>query len=437
MKYKISTKTLPGFAEYLPAEQIAFNKIKDTVTRVYESYGFVPLDTPVLERQEVILAKAGGETEKQIYYLEKGDEKLALRFDLTIPLARYVSEHFANLIFPFRRYHISKVYRGERPQRGRFREFYQADIDIVAEGELPLINDAEIVSIICRVFTELNFGDFTVRLNNRKVLNGFFEELKLSETASDVLRIIDKLDKIGRENVKSSLAEIGVGSEMADKILDFVSITGDTKQVLKSLNKLGIKNELFLEGLREMSEVITCLEGFGVPTKNYQLDLAIARGLDYYTGTVYETVLNDYPQIGSVCSGGRYNDLAGYYSDRKLPGVGVSIGLSRLFFQLQDAGLIKINQATTADILLVSENLAVASKLANELRDAGLAVIGAYGSDKFKKKLTQANRLGVKVVIILGEDEISGGYFSVKDMASGEQIKATKVNEVTKFLGAL
>ena len=437
MKDKISTKTLPGFAEYLPAEQIAFNKIKDTIARVYESFGFVPLDTPVLERKEVILAKAGGETEKQIYYLQKGDEELALRFDLTIPLARYVSEHFPNLIFPFRRYHIAKVYRGERPQRGRFREFYQADIDIVTENELPLINDAEIVKVICGVFSELNFGDFTVRINNRKILNGFFAYLKLGSQTTDILRIIDKLDKIGRDKVKEALFEIEVNSETADKILDFVLIKGETKNVLSDLAKLNIKNDLFLEGVSEITEVVSYLEDFGVKTNNYQLDLAIARGLDYYTGTVYETVLNDYPQIGSVCSGGRYNDLAGYYSDKQLPGVGVSIGLSRLFFQLQDAGLIKTEGATTADILLVSENLKAASKLADDLRLAGLAIIGAYGADKFKKKLNLANRIGVKAVIILGEDEINGKYFSLKDMLSGEQIKATKAAEVKRFLKIL
>lgn len=437
MKDKISTKTLPGFAEYLPAEQIAFNKIKDTIARVYESFGFVPLDTPVLERKEVILAKAGGETEKQIYYLQKGDEELALRFDLTIPLARYVSEHFPNLIFPFRRYHIAKVYRGERPQRGRFREFYQADIDIVAENELPLINDAEIVKVICSVFSELNFGDFTVRINNRKILNGFFAYLKLGSRTTDILRIIDKLDKIGKDKVKEALSEIEVSSETADKILDFVSIKGETKNVLSDLAKLNIKNDLFLEGVSEITEVVSYLEDFGVKTNNYQLDLAIARGLDYYTGTVYETVLNDYPQIGSVCSGGRYNDLAGYYSDKQLPGVGVSIGLSRLFFQLQDAGLIKTEGATTADILLVSENLKAASKLADDLRLAGLAIIGAYGVEKFKKKLNLANRIGVKAVIILGEDEINGKYFSLKDMTSGEQIKATKAAEVKRFLKIL
>jgi len=431
MKDKISTKTLPGFIEYLPAEQLAFNDILDTIRSVYESYGFVPLDTPVLERQEVILAKAGGETEKQIYCLEKGDEKLALRFDLTVPLARYVSEHYNNLVFPFRRYCISKVYRGERPQRGRFREFYQADIDIVGEGELSLINEAEIVSIIYSVFSRLNFGDFTVRLNNRKLLSGFFTELGLSDKATDVLRLVDKLDKIGRDNVVEALIEVGVAKNIAEQILDFVTLDGD---VLIALTKLNIKNEIFAEGLKEMTEVVGYLKDFGVPDKNYKVDLAIARGLDYYTGTVYETVLNDYPQIGSICSGGRYDDLAGYYSDRKLPGVGVSIGLSRLFFQLQAADLVATKQATSADIFLVSENIKAASALADNLRASGFSVLSSYGPEKFKKKLTLANRLGVKIVIILGEDEIAGAYFSLKDMTSGEQIKARSIDEVKDFL---
>ena len=434
MKDKISTKTLPGFLEYLPAQQLAFNKMRDTITSVYESFGFVPMDTPVLERQEVLLAKAGGETEKQIYCLEKGDEKLALRFDLTVPFARFVSEHFANLIFPFRRYQISKVYRGERPQRGRFREFYQADIDIVAENELPLINDAEIVKVIYEVFTKLDLGKFTVRLNNRKLLNGFFADLDLSKEASDILRIIDKMDKIGRKQIEELLLAFEIEAEKVTKVLNFVSIKDN---IIPELEALNIKNEIFNEGLSEMKEVIFYLKDFGVTKDNYIIDLSIARGLDYYTGTVYETVLNQYPEIGSVCSGGRYGDLTGFYSDKKLPGVGVAIGLSRLFYQLQEAGLIKIEQATTADILLVSEDLKAASKLADELRAEGLAIIGAYGSDKFKKKLTLANRLGVKAVIILGEDEITGGYFSLKDMTSGNQIKAKSASEALTFMSNL
>jgi histidyl-tRNA synthetase len=434
MKDKISTKTLPGFTEYLPAEQIAFNKIKDTITSVYESYGFVPMDTPVLERQEVLLAKAGGETEKQIYCLEKGDEKLALRFDLTVPFARFVSEHFANLVFPFRRYQISKVYRGERPQRGRFREFYQADIDIVAENELPLISDAEIVKVIYAVFSKLDLGGFTVRLNNRKLLNGFFADLNLSQEANDILRIIDKMDKLGRKQVEELLLAFEIEAEKVTKILNFVSIK---ENVISELEALNIKNEIFNEGLSEIKEVISYLKDFGVPAENYIIDLSIARGLDYYTGTVYETVLNQYPQIGSVCSGGRYENLTSYYSDKKLIGVGVAIGLSRLFFQLQEAGLIKLDQATTADILLVSENLKAAAKLADDLRTQGLSIIGAYGNDKFKKKLTLANRLGVKAVIILGEDEIAGGYFSLKDMVSGNQIQAKNVSEALKFISSL
>ncbi len=431
MKDKISTKTLPGFLEYLPGEQLAFNKIKDTITSVYESYGFVPLDTPVLERQEVLLAKAGGETEKQIYCLEKGDEKLALRFDLTVPLARYVSEHFANLVFPFRRYHVAKVYRGERPQRGRFREFYQADIDIVAENELPLINDAEIVKVIYEVFTKLALGKFTVRLNNRKLLNGFFAELNLSKEASDILRILDKMDKIGREEIRELLLTFEIEAEKVDKILNFVSIKDNA---IAELEALKITSGEFAQGLSEIKEVVGYLKDFGIPEDNYIIDLTIARGLDYYTGTVYETVLNDYPQIGSVCSGGRYENLTSYYSDKKLIGVGVAIGLSRLFYQLIEAGIIKTNQATSADVLIVSENLAAASKLADDLRAKGMAVIGAYGAEKFKKKLTLANRLGVKAVIILGEDEIKANYFSVKDMTSGNQIQAKNVDDALKFI---
>ena len=426
MKTKISTKTLSGFNEYLPEDQLAFNKMSDLIVSVYESFGFMPIDTPVLERQEVLLAKAGGETEKQIYCLEKGDEKLALRFDLTIPFARYVSEHFANLVFPFRRYQIAKVYRGERPQRGRFREFYQADIDIVGEGELSLLADAEVIKVINEVFTKLEIGAFKIRLNNRKLLSGFLESLNLQDKSSEILIVIDKLDKIGEAGVQIALEEI-TSAEAAKSILHFIT-TKDN--VLEKLIALKIDNETFKSGLMELQELLAYLKYLSVPEENYQIDLTIARGLDYYTGMVCETSLVNFPQIGSVCSGGRYNNLTANYSDKKLPGVGVSIGLSRLFYQLKEAGLIKSDKLSNLDILLISENLKVAAKLADELRASGLSVAGAYGSDKFKKKLSLANRLGVKWVLILGEDEISGAYFSLKNMLSGEQFKLFSAVEV-------
>lgn len=426
MKAKTATKTLPGFNEYLPKDQLAFNKMRDLIVSVYESFGFLPIDTPVLERQEVLLAKAGGETEKQIYCLEKGDEKLALRFDLTVPFARYVSEHFANLVFPFRRYQIAKVYRGERPQRGRFREFYQADIDIVSEGELSLLADAEVIKVINEVFIKLEVGAFKIRLNNRKLLSGFLESLNLQDKSSEILILIDKLDKVGSDKTQAALEEI-TSREKANDIMQFIAIGDD---VLNKLAALKINNETFKAGLVELTELLGYLKDFAISEENYQIDLTIARGLDYYTGMVCETILADFPQIGSVCSGGRYNNLTANYSDKKLPGVGVSIGLSRLFYQLKEAGLIKDSQENKADILLISENLTTAAKLADDLRVNGLSVIGVYGDDKFKKKLSFANRLGVKWVLILGEDEISGAYFSLKDMLSGEQFKLTALAEI-------
>lgn len=426
MKTKISTKTLSGFNEYLPADQLAFNKIRDLIISVYQSFGFMPIDTPVLERQAVLLAKAGGETEKQIYCLEKGDEKLALRFDLTVPFARYVSEHLANLVFPFRRYQVAKVYRGERPQRGRFREFYQADIDIVSEGELSLSADAEIIKIINEVFVKLEIGAFRIRLNNRKLLNGFLESLNLQDRVSEILVLIDKLDKIGKEGVQTALEEITSKNKASD-ILRFITIQDD---ILEKLAALEIDNEIFKAGLAELVELLDYLKDFNIPEESYQIDLSIVRGLDYYTGMVFETSLVNFPQIGSVCSGGRYSDLTSSYSDRKLPGVGASIGLSRLFYQLKEAGLIKNNQENGTDILLISENLARAAKLADKLRASGLSVIGSYSDDKFKKKLNFANRLGVKWVLILGEDEVSGNYFSLKNMLGGDQFKLTSLTEI-------
>ena len=336
MSEKVTPRTLPGFMQLLPNEQILFNEMKEKIQKTYERYGFLPLDTPIIESSEVLLAKAGGETEKQIYRFNKGESDLSLRFDLTVPLAKYVTENYANLNYPFRRYQIGKVYRGERAQRGRFREFYQCDIDIIGENELSLINDAEIPSIIHATFKELGFNNFTISINNRKILNGLFESLELKEKSVEILRIIDKIDKIGKENVIKEIEKLNVEELKINKIMDFISITGDVETTINSLKQLNITNELFNLGVNELEEVTKNIKVFGVPQENYKIDLTIARGLDYYTGTVYETFLNDYRELGSVCSGGRYDNLAEYYTDKKLPGVGISIGLTRLFFQLND-----------------------------------------------------------------------------------------------------
>ena len=325
---KVEPKTLPGFMELLPSEQIEFNRIKDIIRKTYEKYGFLPIDTPIIESSEVLLAKAGGETEKQIYRFNKGDTDLSLRFDLTAPLAKYVAKNYNDLAFPFRRYQIGKVYRGERTQRGRYREFYQCDIDIIDNENLNIINDAEIPSIIYNIFKEINFGKFTIRINNRKILSGFFDALGLSEKVTDILRIVDKIDKAGKDSIVEMLKEIGIEEEKTNKIIEFITTKENVVSYLKSLN---IENELFNTGVQELEIVDKYMKFFGVPSEYYMIDLSIARGLDYYTGTVYETIVDEYPNLGSICSGGRYDNLAEFYTDKKLPGVGISIGLTRLF----------------------------------------------------------------------------------------------------------
>jgi len=420
----VKPSTLPGFMELLPKDQILFNKIKDTIRKTYESFGFIPIDTPLIERSEILLAKGGGETEKQIYRFTKGDTDMALRFDLTVPLARYVAQHFPNLTFPYRRYHIGKVYRGEKSQRGRFREFYQCDVDIIGNGKLSVVYDAEIPSIIYATFRNLGFEDFTVKINNRKVLNGFFASLNISSTA-DVLRSIDKLEKIGDRGVRAELKELGLPESIVDRILRFIKIQGSDGEKLEALKALDIANEIFREGIEELETVIDYVKSFGVPEKNYMIDLTIARGLDYYTGTVYETFLDDYPEIGSVCSGGRYDNLAEFYTIQKLPGVGISIGLTRLFYQLNEAGLLEGDAPSTLTKVLVvpmDETCNEYSiKVANILREEGIVSEVHFEEAKVGKKLNYANKLDIPYVILIGEDEIRRQMVSLKDMKTGDQ----------------
>jgi len=420
----VKPSTLPGFMELLPKDQILFNKIKDTIRKTYESFGFIPIDTPLIERSEILLAKGGGETEKQIYRFTKGDTDMALRFDLTVPLARYVAQHFPNLTFPYRRYHIGKVYRGEKSQRGRFREFYQCDVDIIGNGKLSVVYDAEIPSIIYATFRNLGFEDFTVKINNRKVLNGFFASLNISSTA-DVLRSIEKLEKIGDSGVRAELKELGLPESTVDKILSFIKIQGSDEEKLEALKALDITNEIFREGIEELETVIEYVKSFGVPEKNYMIDLTIARGLDYYTGTVYETFLDDYPEIGSVCSGGRYDNLAEFYTIQKLPGVGISIGLTRLFYQLKEAGLLEGDAPSTLTKVLVvpmDETCNEYSiKVANILREEGIVSEVHFEEAKVGKKLNYANKLDIPYVILIGEDEIRRQMVSLKDMKTGDQ----------------
>ena len=424
---KQTPRTLSGFMELLPAPQRQMERIMEILRETYSLYGFTPLDTPVIESSEVLLAKGGGETEKQIYRFQKGDADLSLRFDLTVPLAKYVALHYNDLTFPFRRFQIGKVYRGERAQRGRFREFYQADIDVIGDGKLSILNEAEIPAIIYKTFSALGLQRFLIRVNNRKILNGFYALLNLAERSQDIMRTVDKLDKIGPEKVEAILTgDLGVSREQAMEILSFISINGENKAVLSQLEKWQGRNETFDQGLAELKTVVKYLGGFGVPAENFAVDLTIARGLDYYTGTVYETVLLDHPEIGSVCSGGRYDNLAEYYTDKQLPGVGISIGLTRLFYVLGEQGMLNPELPTApADVLILpmTENLSAAIAFATELRENGIRSQLHCEEKKFKQKISYADKLGIPYVVFLGEDEIRDGVAACKDLATGEQTK--------------
>ena len=419
-------RTLSGFMELLPEKQQKLERMMAVLRQTYSLYGFAPLDTPAIEDAQILLAKGGGETEKQIYRFQKGDSDLALRFDLTVPLAKYVALHYNDLAFPFRRYQISKVYRGERAQRGRFREFYQADIDIIGDGKLDIVNEAEIPSIIYKTFHTLGLKRFQIRVNNRKILNGFYSSLGLSEKSGDIMRTVDKLEKIGAEKVSAILTdELGLTAEQAKAILDFMAITGTNAQVLQALEGYRGKHELFDLGLDELTTVTKYLAAFGVPEENFAVDLTIARGLDYYTGTVYETCMLDHPEIGSICSGGRYDNLAEYYIEKQLPGVGISIGLTRLFYVLGEQKMLndQLNTAP-ADVLVLpmTQDLAPAIRLATDLREQGIRVQLYCEQKKFKAKMSYADKLGIPYAVFLGEDEIAAGACSVKDLAKGEQV---------------
>ncbi len=418
---KMKPRTLSGFMELLPHRQAQMNWMMDILRQSYELYGFTGLDTPVIEAAEVLLAKGGGDTEKQIYRFQKGDSDLALRFDLTVPLAKYVALHYNDLAFPFRRYQIGKVYRGERPQRGRFREFYQADIDIIGDGKLDILCEAEIPSVIYRTFTALGLEDFQIRLNNRKVLSGLFDLLGLGDKATDVMRTIDKLEKIGKEKVLEVLTgEFAVAEEAASKLLEVL----ESADPMEALEKLKGQNELLDTGIQELSQVVRHMGDFGVPETHFKVDLTIARGLDYYTGTVYETQMIRHPEIGSICSGGRYDNLAEFYTDKQLPGVGISIGLTRLFYVLEEQGLLNDQLLTApADVLILpmTEDLSPAISLATQLRQANIRTQLYTEQKKFKAKMSYADKLKVPFVLFLGEDEVNAAAVSIKNMRTGEQ----------------
>jgi len=420
----VKPSILPGFMELNPGDQILFNRMMDTIRRNYEKFGFLPIDTPVIEKSEVLLAKGGGETEKQIYKVVKGSTDMSMRFDLTVPLARYVAQHYSELNFPYRRYHIGKVYRGERNQKGRFREFYQADIDIIGNGKLDIINDAEIPSVIYSTFKDLGFEEFTIKINNRKVLSGFFNSIGI-EDAHVVLRSVDKLEKIGMKKVEEELEENGLTKDQITSIKRFISISGSNDEIVASLTEMGIENDLFKEGLDEIATVVKYLRLFGVPESNFAIDLTIARGLDYYTGTVYETLLDEYPSIGSVCSGGRYDNLATYYTKQQLPGVGISIGLTRLFYQLMEAGIINTQENSLTKVLVIPMEgyMDESIKLAAALRKENIFTQIYLEETKLGKKFNYADKMGIPFVIVIGEEEKKSGEYTLRDMKSGEQTK--------------
>ncbi|OUO17881.1 histidine--tRNA ligase [Flavonifractor sp. An4] len=427
---QIKPRTLSGFMELLPARQVQFDRMVDILRKSYSLYGFTPLDTPAIEASEVLLAKGGGETEKQIYRFTKGDSDLSLRFDLTVPLAKYVALHQNELTFPFRRFQIGKVYRGERAQKGRYREFYQADIDVIGDGALDITNEAEIPSIIYKTFTALGLKRFKIRVNNRKVLNGLFALLGLEEQAGDVMRTIDKLEKIGPEKVKAILVDdFAVAADTADTLLGLLA----AEDPMAALEPFKGKNELFDLGVSELETVVKYMSAYGVPEDHFMVDLTIARGLDYYTGTVYETVMLDHPEVGSICSGGRYDNLAEYYTDKQLPGVGISIGLTRLFSVLEAQGYLNEELLTApADVLILpmTEDLSAAISFATTLRDAGIRAQLHCEKKKFKQKLSYADKLSIPYAAFLGEDEIAQGKVTVKDLTTGEQQTVTPAEAV-------
>lgn len=433
-----TTPRIPsGFNEYLPAEQIEFNRLLDIIVSTYEKYGFAPLDTPVLELSEVLLAKGGGETEQQVYRFERGRNDLTMRYDLTVPLARYVAQNQGVLAFPFRRYQIGKVYRAERAQAGRFREFYQCDIDTIG-SDSPVV-DAEFPAIINEIFERFGFGDFTIRINNRMVLNGFFEGIGLADVSKEVLRIIDKMEKISAQELRDELISLGLNAQQIDQLLAFTSLTGTNDEILASLGAFRVQNDTYSVGVAKLRMLIDTLRLMNVPERRFVIDLRIARGLDYYTGTVYETLLNKYPGVGSVCSGGRYDNLASNYMKTTLPGVGISIGLTRLFYKLMEVGVIQPTKQSLADVVVMPMTLnqlpdALATSAA--LREAGLAVIDYTEPNDLRKKYKYVDKMGCRYAVLIGEDEIAKGIISLKDMQSGESSPLT-LPQLLKVLTAV
>lgn len=424
MREKVKPSILPGFMELLPQEQRIFNDMINRISKVYESNGLAPMDTPIIEKEEVLLAKSAGETAKQIYKFKKGDRDLALRFDLTVPLARYVAQYFNDLSFPFKRYQIGKAYRGERNQKGRYREFYQCDVDIIGNGKLDIKNDAFIISLASQAFKSIGIENYKFQISNRKILEGVLQDFKINNK-SDVLTLIDKYDKMSKDDFLKEL-DFLLGKEKSQIMMNIINIGGNPMEVIDKINELNITNETFCKGIDEIKEVIKYMKIFGVKEDEYVINLKIIRGLDYYTGTVFETFLCENENYGSICSGGRYDNLAENYTDNILPGVGISIGITRLFFVLKEIGFIdNYNLQGNLEYLIlpIGETFEYCVEVSKTLREAGYKVDLYLDDDKFKKKLNYANKIGVSKVIIIGEDEVNSREVIIKDMIKGTQLK--------------
>ncbi|MGD8374428.1 MAG: histidine--tRNA ligase [Candidatus Woesebacteria bacterium] len=432
----VNTRAMTGFMELTPGQQLEFDRIRRVIEQEYVRFGFTPIDTPGIERSEVLLAKAGGETEKQIYRFTKGGDDVSLRFDLTVPLARYVAEHYSELVFPFRRSHIAKVYRGERPQKGRYREFYQCDIDVIGECTLGIAYDAEIPRVIYSTFSRLDFGKFTIKVNNRMILSGLMSHLNAESISTDVLRVVDKIEKISHEEFISELKALGLSESQVNDVVRFIRIKDDPDSTIDQLRAMGVEDDKFEQGVNDLETVVRLMRTMGIPDSHFAIDLSIARGLDYYTGTIYETTLDNHSRIGSICSGGRYDNLASCYTDRRLPGVGISIGLTRLFSQLLELDIVGSNKKTVADVLVIpltDSEVQSALTLANQLRSSGNNVDVLLTSAQVKRKFRYADRIGVPNVIVVGADEVASQLFTLQNMSTGNKLSLT-VNEISERL---
>lgn len=430
----IQPRTPSGFTEYLPNEQLEFNRLLDIIKDTYARYGFSPLDTPILELSEVLLAKGGGETEQQVYRFEHGRNDLTMRYDLTVPLARYVAEHEGTLVFPFRRSQIGKVYRAERAQAGRFREFYQCDIDVIG-SDSPIV-DAELPAIINEIFTKFAFGEFTIRLNDRRILNGFFESIGLSNVSREILRSVDKMEKVTQKELVKELQSVNLDNEQIERILDFTSINGTNNEIISKLRAMNSSSSLFNMGVDMLEALIQALRVMNVPENHFKIDLKIARGLDYYTGTVYETILNDYPEIGSVCSGGRYDNLAEYYTKTSLPGVGISIGLTRLFYTLREIGVISSPSQSPAKLVVMpidEQEIPFSIALITKLREVNIAALLYTERNPVSKKLRYADRMGFEYALVIGANEVESNTVSLKNMKTGD-LKTISLDMLAEYI---